>query len=101
MSLDEGVWVPDGTTVMSNQVGNSSRAGCNLDNTAQLVFSFFGSDLMEDEATLDIVQDSEIVICLFDGQDIHEAGRIFNVSANATIDFDETLHDDLGNFGSS
>jgi len=101
MSLDERVWVPDGATIMSNQIGNSSRASRNLNNTTELIFSFLRGDLVEDEATLDIVQDSEIVICLFDGQDIHEAGRIFNVSADATIDFDETLHDNLGYFTSS
>jgi len=101
MSLDKRIWVPDGTAVMSNQIGNSSWAGRNLNNTAELVFSLFRSDLVEDEATLDIVQDSEIVIGLFNGQDVHEAGRIFDVSADTAINFDETLHDDLGNFASS
>jgi len=101
MSLDERIWVSDGTAVVGNQIGDSSWAGGNLNDTAELIFSLFGSDFVEDEATLDVVQDSEIVIGLFDGQDVHEAGWIFDVSADTTINFDETLHDDLGNLTSS
>ena len=48
---------------------------------------------MDGETTLDIVEETEVLARLLDGDDVHEAGGEGLVSADLAVDLDETLLD--------
>ena len=62
VDLDGWVWVTDGATVVSNDVWDTLSADGNLANFAKLVGGLFGGDTVDDETSLDVVQDSEVFI---------------------------------------
>lgn len=49
---------------------------------------------MDGEASLGIVDKAEALAGLFDGDNVHEASGVSRVSADFTVDLDETLHYD-------
>ena len=53
---------------------------------------------VEDEASLNIVEHAEVLVGLFDGDDIHEPNWVVSVGADLAIDLDEALHEDLLDF---
>ena len=52
---DSGVWVPDRSAVVSDDVGDTFGTYSNLTDFAKFVCSFFGGDAVDSEATFDIV----------------------------------------------
>ena len=42
---------------------------------AKFEFGFFGFDLLEEESSLNIIENTEILTSLFDGNDVHDTGR--------------------------
>lgn len=51
---------------------------------------------MDGETTFNVVDQAEMLASLFNGDNIHESGWEVAVSANFTVNFDQTLHDNLG-----
>ena len=49
---------------------------------------------MDREPPLGIVDEAEILACLLDRYNVHEAGRISSIGADLPIYLDEALHDD-------
>jgi hypothetical protein len=78
---------------MRNQVGNAALAQLHTLNLAQLVFGLLGGDAVDGEAALGVVDETEMLARLLDGDDVHESGGEVDIGADAVVDLDETLHD--------
>lgn len=79
---------------MRNQEWDSAFAQLHPLDLCQLVFRLFSSNAVDCETALGVVDKSEILACLFDRYDVHEAGRIGSVGADLAVDFDQALHND-------
>ena len=67
-----------------------------ISHPAQLVGSLGGSDPVDGEASLDVVDDPEVLSSLVDLDDVHEAGGELGVSPGLAVNLDQTLlHDSL------
>lgn len=67
---DEGVGVTDGAAVVCDNVGDASSTEGDLLHLEELVGGLLRSDTVDNEATLDIVEDAEVLAGFFDGDDI-------------------------------
>jgi len=79
---------------MSNNERNTLGTELHLANLAKLVLGLLISDTVNNKASLNIVKDTEVLTGLFNLNNIHETGREIGISANLSINLDETLHDD-------
>jgi hypothetical protein len=59
VDFDGRVWVTNGSSIVGDQVGDTGFSQLHALNLAKLVFSLFGSDAMNCEAALDIVDEAE------------------------------------------
>lgn len=100
VDLDGGIRVSDSSTVVSDDVGNTSSAELNLLYLQELVGCLFGSDAVNDESTLGVVEDAEVFARLLDGHDILETCRVSGVGADLAVDLDQTLGSDSNNLSS-
>jgi len=64
MNLDQGVWVSNGSAIMSDQVRDSFASLCNLLDSKKFVRGLILGDSMENKPSLDIIHESEIVSSL-------------------------------------
>lgn len=53
-------------------------------------------DPVKSEASLDVVEETEVLAGLLNGDDVHESGGVGGVSADLAVDLDQTLLDDGG-----
>ena len=79
---------------MRNQEWDSTFAQLNPLDLCQLVFRLFSGNAVNCETTLGVVDKSEVLTCLLDRDDVHEASRIRGVGADLAVDFNEALHND-------
>src|SRR5512142_1791339 len=98
VSLDQGIGVTDGATVMGNNEWYTLGAQLCLADLAQFVGSFFSGDAVNGETTFNIVDQTEVFTGLFDGDDIHETSWVGGVGAYFTIDLNQTLHNNFSYF---
>lgn len=68
--LNEWIRIPDSSSVVSDQEGDAFRSSCHFLHSEQLVRCFFGRDFVENEPSLHVVQESEVIACLFNLDDI-------------------------------
>lgn len=80
---------------MRNQEWNSSLAELDSLNFAQLVFCLFCRNAVDCEAAFGVVDETELLVRLLDGDYIHETSGVCAVRADLAVDFDESLHDNL------
>lgn len=80
--------------IVRNQEWDPALAKLNTLDLAELVFSLLGLDAVHSEATLGIVDETEVLAGLFDGDDVHETSGEGRVGADLAVDLDETLHED-------
>ena len=71
--LDDGVGVADSPAIGGVQVGHGVGAGLDLPDLAQLVLGLLGSDPVNGEPALHVVDDAEVLAGLLDLDDIHES----------------------------
>jgi hypothetical protein len=76
-----------------DQEWDSSLAQLNALDLAELVLSLLGLDAVDGEAALSIVDKTEVLASLVDGNDVHEASWVGGIGANLAVDLDEALHD--------
>jgi len=95
VDLDKRVWVADGASVVGAEVRYSLGSSPDLANLAQFELGFFAADSVDNESSLDIVDKTEVLSSLVDGDYIHESSRVGDVSAHLAVDLDKTLHHDL------
>ena len=79
---------------MRNQEWDPAFANlCSL-HLAELVFCLFACDSVDSEASLRVVDQTEILVRFLNGDDVHVTGGVGGVGSDFLIDFDESLHED-------
>jgi len=78
---------------MRNQVGNTTLAELHALDLAQLVLGLLAGDAVHSEATLGIVDETEVLASLLNADDVHETCGVCGVGADLAIDLDQALHD--------
>ena len=66
-----------------------------LGDLAQLVARLLGGDAVDGEAALDVIDETEGLIGLVNGDDVHEAGGEGGVASDFTVNLDEIVLDGL------
>ena len=79
---------------MRNQEWDSTLAQLHSLDLCQFVFGLFSGYAVNCEPAFGVVNKSEVLACLFNRDNVHEAGGIRGVGANLAVDFDESLHND-------
>jgi hypothetical protein len=64
-------------------------------NAAKLVLRLVLLDAVEHKASLGIVEETEEIPTLLEGDNIHKTGGVVMISANLSVNLDTTLHADL------
>merc|ERR1719147_462402 len=95
VNLGVRVWVTNSPAITGVQVRDTLRSGDNGTNTAQFVGSLRGSDPVNSESSLHIIDDSEVLSSFLDLHHVHEPGWELGISPCLSINLDQTLlHDD-------
>jgi len=99
-SLDVGIGIANGSSVVSDGIRNALLSDCHFFDFQKLELALFGCDSVNCESSLGVIQQSVRLLCFFDRHHIHESSRIIGVSADNTIDLDESLSTDGNDFSS-
>lgn len=94
VDLDGGVRVTDGAGIVGDEVRNTLGTELDTADLAEFIASLLLRDTMDGEATFGVVNETEVLASLLNGDDIHETSREGGVSADLAVDLDEPLHDD-------
>ena len=70
VDLDQGVGVTDGAAVVSDDVGDTLVANRDLADLEELVGSLLSGNTVDRETALDVVEETEVLAGLVDGNDI-------------------------------
>lgn len=79
---------------MRDQEWDSTTAQLNALDLAQLVLGLLGLDAVDGEAALGVVDETEVLASLLNGDDVHVTGGVGDVGADLAVDLDEALHHD-------
>ncbi len=79
---------------MRDQEWDSTLAKLDALDLSELVLGLLSLDTVDGEASLGIVDKTEVLAGLLDGDDIHETSWVGGISADFSVDLDEALHDD-------
>jgi hypothetical protein len=80
--------------IMRNQEWDTALAKLDALDLAELVLGLLILDAVDGETALGIVDETEVLASLLDGDDVHEAGGVGDVGADLAVDLDEALHHD-------
>lgn len=80
--------------IVRDQEWDSTAAKLNALDLTELVLGLLGLDAVDGEAALGVVDETEVLASLVDGDDVHEAGGVGHVGADLAVDLDEALHED-------
>jgi len=94
IGLDLGIGEADGAAIMGATVRVALLADGDLVDAAQLVGGLLGGDVVDGEATLGVPDETEILLGLLDGHDVHQTGGDLHVGAHLAVNLDEALHGD-------
>jgi len=89
------VWVSDGSAIVCHQVWDVVLLVEELLHSAELVASLLSGDSVNDESALGVVDESEVLVGLLEGDNIHETGWVFNISSDLAVNLDHLSHHDL------
>ena len=79
---------------MRNQEWDTTTAELDTLDLAELVLGLLASDAVHGEATLGVVDETEVLASLLDADDVLEAGWVGGIGAHFAVDLDEALHHD-------
>ena len=79
---------------MRNQEWDPALAELNALDLAELELSLLSLDAVDGEATLGVVDETEVLAGLLEGDDVHESGGEGGVGADLAVNLDQTLHQD-------
>lgn len=79
---------------MRNQEWDPALAQLNALDLAELVLGLLGLNAVHGEAALGVVDETEVLASLLNGDHVHEAGGVGRVSADLAVDLDVALHED-------
>lgn len=80
--------------IVRNQEWDPALAKLNSLDLAELVLGLLSLDTVDGEATLGVVDETEVLAGLLDTDDVHETSGVGRVSADLAVDLDQTLHHD-------
>jgi len=91
------VWVgvSEGSAVVCDEEWHVVLGGAQLLHSAQLVGGLFGSDSVDGKSTFGVIDQSKVLFGLFDGNDIHVAGWVFDIGSYLAVDLDHAAHHNL------
>jgi len=89
------VWVSDGSSVVCHQVWDVVLLVEELLHSAELVASLLSGDSVNDESALGVIDESEVLVGLLEGDNIHETGWVFAISSDLAVNLDHLSHHDL------
>jgi len=98
VNLDSWVWVTDGSSIVRDQEWDSAFAQLYSLDLSKLVFRLLSLDSVNGEATLGIVDKSEVFASLLDADDIHETSWVGGIGSDLAINLDQALHDNSLSF---
>lgn len=90
-----GVGEAKGASIMGDGDGNLLGGHVALLDAAQLVLGLVLLDAVEHKASLGIVEETEEVTTLLEGDNVHETGGVVVIGADLAVDLDAALHADL------
>lgn len=79
---------------MRDQEWDSTATKLNTLDLAKLVLSLLSLDSVDGESALGIVDKTEVLASLLDGDDVHETGGVGGIGADLAVDLDQSLHQD-------
>lgn len=71
LTPDGGVGVSDCSAIVCNDIGNTTRTERDLANLEELIGCLLRSDTVDSETTLDIIEQTEVLARLLDGDNIY------------------------------
>jgi hypothetical protein len=77
-----------------NQVGNAALAELHTLDLAELVLCLLVCYPVDGEAALGVVDETEVLAGLLDGDNVHQSRREGGVGADLAVNLDEALHED-------
>ena len=80
--------------IVRNQEWDPALAELNALDLAELVLGLLSLDAVDGETALGVVDETEVLAGLLDGDDVHESGGEGGVGADLAVDLDQTLHHD-------
>lgn len=80
--------------IVRNQEWDPALAELNTLDLAELELSLLSLDAVDGEATLGVVDETEVLAGLLEGDDIHESSGVGGVGADLSVNLDQTLHHD-------
>jgi hypothetical protein len=90
-----GIGEAEGASVVSHDHGHLLGGHVPLLDAAELVGGFILLDAVEDETTLGIVEETEDIVRLLEGDNVHESSGVVVIRADLTVNLDTALHADL------
>jgi len=99
--LDIRVRESDRSPVVGADVRDSTASNLRLHDLAELELRVGLGDGREDESSLDIVQQSEILVRSRNGNNVHESSGVLGVQAALAVNLDEFIHQNHFDFSSS
>jgi len=100
-SFDQGVGVTDGSSVVGDNMGDSTHADRDSPHLAEFELGFFGSDSVNRKSSFGIIEKTEVFASSVEPNDVHETSRVFNISTDLAVDLDKTGSTNLANFSVS
>lgn len=79
---------------MRDQEWDSTTTKLNTLDLAQLVLGLLGLNSVDGESALGVVDETEVLAGLLDGDDVHEARGVGGVGADLAVDLNQSLHQD-------
>jgi hypothetical protein len=101
LDLDQGIGVADGATIVGDEVRDLVLSHSDSNNLAELELGLICVDAVDVEATLSIIEETEVLSSLWDAHHIHESDGVASVSADLAIHGDEALSGDEEHLASS
>jgi hypothetical protein len=77
-----------------NQEWDPALAELNTLDLAELELSLLGLDAVDGETALGVVNQTEVLAGLLEGDDVHESSGEGAVGADLAVNLDQTLHED-------
>ncbi|KAJ0040726.1 hypothetical protein Pint_28703 [Pistacia integerrima] len=98
ISLDEWVRVVDGTSIIGIKVWDAFLSKLNRSDFAKLKLWLVIPERVKTEATIRVIKESEVLICLGNRLYIYESSRVGLICPNLAINKNMSLHEDGNNF---
>jgi len=77
-----------------NQEWDPALAKLHALDPAELVLRLLGLDAVDGETALGVVDETEVLAGLLEGDDVHESSGVGGVGADLAVNLDQTLHHD-------